>query len=401
MVYGVRKVYRSWLWLVASSAVLAVGVWAYCYELGLPALGFHWTSMGVVYSVVPGGAAERAGIRVGDRFWLGGARVEDVAAFNRVLHELRVGKAVEVEVERGQEVEALTLVPMRNTLLLEGWVVDYLVGLVCWLGGWLAYRALGDVPLSRANRAFMLDMALLFFTLRPSPAHFRAIEYLCFGAAPALFIRFFLTFAGENATAIWRWSLIGGVPGVVAGVINAVQALTSVHPPVNWPYLTLTGSMVWGTLAWVTWLIRVRGAAGRVHERAIDSAIKVLIMIAPWFALMVYDILTVSGRGTTMALHLSAVGFPLALSALIVEQQYPSLFERIVEELMLQIPLQVIVQVVYWLSIISTGLLLDIRSSWESLISTSVVLVGITLMIPRLYTGLKGLYTSALGGSGG
>ncbi len=401
MVYDVGGGWRSWRWLAASATVLAIGVWAYLYELSLPALGFHWTSMGVVYSVVPGGAAEQAGVRVGDRFWLDGARVEDVAAFNRALHRLQVGQAVEVEVERGEEVEALTLVPRSNTLLLEGWVVDYLVGLVCWLGGWLAYRALNDTPLSRTNRAFMLDMALLFFTLRPSPAHFRAIEYLCFGAAPALFICFFLTFAGERTTAIRRWALIGGAPGILAGVVNAIQALTSFHPAVNWPYLALTGSMVWGALVWGGWLVRVRTGDGRVRERAVESAIKVLIMIAPWFALMVYDILTVSGRGTTMLLHFSAVGFPLALSALIVEQEYPRLFERIAGELMVQIPLQVIVQVVYWLSVVLFGLVLDIRSSWEFLVATSVVLIGLALMIPWLYSGLKGLYTSALGGSGG
>lgn len=388
-------VYRI-LWNALFAAVLAVGVWAYLYELSLPALGFHWTSAGIVYYVVPGGAAERAGVRVGDTFWLDGVRVEDVTRFNRVIHSLEVGQTIEVEVDRGEEVLALPLTPSRNGLLLEGWVIDYLVGMACWLSGWLILRLLPPGAVSKSYGVFALDMALLFFTLRPSPAHFRAIEYVCFGLAPALFIWFFLTLMEQPTRKRWLWSSIGGGLTLLAGLANAALVFWPVRPDFNWPYVVLSSSLIWGMLVWLTWCgIELRTGSRVIRARLQESAIKVIILTAPWFVTLVFVAITTWRLGMTMVFHLATIGFPLALTLILLEQPYRPWIERIARWLLVQVCLQVAAQVVYWAVVVLGGWWGNLAFSWNALLLFSALTVGFVLVVPWLHNYLTGLFFGA------
>lgn len=372
---------------LAFLIVLAVGIWAYVYELSLPALGFHWTSVGIVYSVVPGGAADSAGVQVGDRFWLDGERVEEADAFNRVLHRIRVGQTVEVEVERNGEVVALPLTPMPNTLFLEGWLVDYLVGLACWLSGWLIYRMLSPQPGWRAYQVFALDMALLFFTLRPSPVLFRVIEYVCFGLAPGLFLWFFLEWIEDRAARRWVWVSVGGLPGLLSGLANAALVFLHSKPAFNWPYLVMGGSLVWGMLVWLAWLfVRLRSApqVSASFRRLQESAFKIIILTAPWLVLMVYGLATTSRRGTTMLLHFSTVGFPLALTFILLESSHRSVLDRLTRQAMVQLPLQAINQAIWGLLFVLARFVFRVNLSWSDLVLVSFIICLFTLFTPWL-----------------
>ena len=370
--------------------VLVAGIWAYAYELSLPALGFHWTSAGIVYAVIPGSAGERAGVQVGDRFWLDGVRVENTTAFNEVLNRLQAGQTVEVEVERGDEVVALPLTPTPNTITLEGWLVDYLVGLTCWLSGWLVRQLSKRSPISQAYQAFALILSLLFFTLRPSPAHFRTIEYICFGLVPGAFLWFFLTLLRVPSRQRWLWAGIGGGPGIVAGVANAILVFMTNLPPFNWPYLILNSSLAWGALTWLVWLFfAYRNRTGEQRTSLQETAFKILILTAPFLGLLFYTLFTTWKRGTTMLLHFSAIGFPLSLTIILLEGEYRPLLNRISKEILIQLPLQIVAQLLFWSSVVLLGGSLHIYFSWDALVLTSFLICLLTLFIPWLHMGLR------------
>ncbi len=377
-------------WNTCFAIALLVGIWAYGYELKLPALGFHWTSVGIVYGVVPGSAAEQAGVRVGDTFWLDGVRVEDTQAFNQTIDRLRVGQVVEVEVERGPDVVALPLVPRPNSVLLEGWLVDYLVGLVCLLSGWLVFRSIPASATLHTYQALMLDMSILFFTLRPSPAHFRIIEYLCFGLAPGLFLWFFMTLAGQSRRKRWWWTLGGGLPGFLAGLGNTVLVFWPAKPDFNWPYMVLACSLIWGMVAWLIWLAVELGAGKRDTKKLLaESAIKVIILTLPWFASLIYIVSTTWRLGMTMLFHFSTIGFPLALTTVLLEQHRAAWVERITQEVAVQIPLHLITQTLYWAIILTSSSTLHIAFTWDNLLLGSLTVLALTLLTPWLYLYLK------------
>ena len=390
--------------LVLACLVFGVGLASYVYELSLPTLGFNWNNTdGVVFAVIEGGPAERAGLRRGDIF----LHLEDVPLgerdrFRQAWKGIKGHQAasITITIERGGQEKSLTFAAEAMPPFLEGYGIYYLVALVFWIAGVLVYLGRGQDRVAMVYLVFCLAAAVASFTNTNVNVSFirwaSVLQRVSTGLVVGLFLHFSIVFPEEKRISRkWRIPILAllYLPGLVLGCLNAYLFPLQLKGEFNLLFRLLFLGPALGFLGWIASLIHtyVTTASAEVREQLREMGGGITLTLLPFIVMLVSNILVGKALVDTRIVVASASAFPMALTYAILKQRSLLDLDRLVRGGLVTTMLAITVIALYLLMVVVLARLFRAAISWRALLIALASAVIVAFLAAPLRNRLQTL----------
>jgi hypothetical protein len=392
---------------ILALLIFGVGLASYVHELSLPALGFNWNNTdGIVFAVREGGPAEQAGLQIGDVFLrLEGVPLDEREGFRQAWKGIKGHQAASITVERSGQEKSLTFAVEAMPLFLEGYGIYYLIALVFWIAGVLAYLGRGQDKAAMVYLVFCLAVAVASFTNTNVNVSFTrwasVLQRVSTGLAVGLFLHFSIVFPEEKQTGPkWRIPILASfyLPGLVLGCLNAYLFPLQLEGKFVLLFNLLFLSPALGFLGWIGSLIHtyVTTASAEVREQLREMGGGITLTLLPFTVMLVSNVLAGRALVDARIVVTSAIAFPMALTYAILKQRSLLDIDRLVRWGLVYTTLGITVAALYLLAIGVLARLFGATISWGALlialVSAVIVAFLATPLRNRLHTLVNRLF---------
>jgi len=387
---------------VLALLVFGVGLASYVHELSLPALSFNWNNTdGVVFAVREGGPTERAGLQRGDIFLrLEGVTLDERDEFRQTWKELGGNQAASITIERGGQEKTLTFDVEAMTPFLEGYGIYYLIALVFWIAGVLAYLSRGQDRVATVYLVFCLAAAVASFTNTNVNVSFirwaNVLQRVSTGLVVGLFLHFSLVFPEDKRIGRkWRIPILIllYLPGLVLGCLNAYLFPLQLKGEFDLLFDLLFLSPALSFLGWIGSLIHtyVTTASAEIREQLREMGGGITLTLLPFIVMLVSNVLAGRALVDARIVATSAVAFPMALTYAILKQRSLLDIDRLVRWGLVHTMLGITVAALCLLMIGLLARLFRVAISWGALLIALVSAVLVAFLAAPLRNRLQTL----------
>ncbi len=385
---------------VLALLVFAVGLASYVHELSLPALGFNWNNTdGVVFAVREGGPVERAGLQRGDIFLrLEGVPLDARDEFRQTWKELGGNQAASITIERGGQEKSLTFAVEAMPLFLEGYGIYYLIALVFWTAGVLAYLGRGQDKAATVYLVFCLAVAVASFTNTNVNVSFirwaSVLQRVNTGLAVGLFLHFSIVFPEEKRIGRkWHIPILAlfYLPGLVLGCLNAYLFPLQLKGEFTLLFNLLFLSPALSFLGWIASLVHtyLTTPSAEVREQLREMGGGITLTLLPFIVMLVSNVLAGRALVDARIVVTSAVAFPMALTYAILKQRSLLNIDRLVRWGLVYTMLGIAVVALYILMVALLAGLFRVAISWGALLIALVSAVVVAFLAAPLRNRLQ------------
>ncbi len=385
---------------VLALLVFGVGLASYVHELNLPALGFNWNNTdGVVFAVREGGPVERAGLQRGDIFLrLEGVPLDERDRFRQAWKEIRSHQAASITIERGGQEKSLTFAVEAMPPFLEGYGIYYLIALVFWIAGVLAYLSRGQDRVATVYLVFCLAAAVASFTNTNVNVSFvrwaNVLQRVSTGLVVGLFLHFSIAFPEEKRIGQkWRIPILASfyLPGLVLGCLNAYLFPLQLKGEFDLLFDLLFLSPALGFLGWIGISVHtyVTTVSAEVKEQLREMGVGITLTLLPFIVMLVSNVLAGRALVDARIVVTSAIAFPMALTYAILKQRSLLDIDRLVRWGLVYTMLGITVVALYILMVGLLARLFRAAISWRALLIALVSAIIIAFLAAPLRNRLQ------------
>ncbi len=385
---------------VLALLIFGVGLASYVHELSLPALGFNWNNTdGVVFAVREGGPAERAGLQRGDIFLrLEGVPLDERDRFREAWKEIKSHQAATITIERGGQEKSLTFAVEAMPPFLEGYGIYYLVALVFWIAGVLAYLGRGQDKAATVYLVFCLAVAVASFTNTNVNVSFirwaNVLQRVSTGLVVGLFLHFSIVFPEEKRIGRkWRVPILAlfYLPGLVLGCLNAYLFPLQLKGEFTLLFNLLFLSPALGVLGWIGISVHtyVTAVSAEVREQLREMGVGITLTLLPFIVMLVSNVLAGRALVDARIVVTSAIAFPMALTYAILRQRSLLDIDRLVRWGLVYTTLGIAVVALYLLVGGVLARLFRAAISWGALLIALVSAVIVAFLAAPLRNRLR------------
>ena len=387
---------------VLALLVFGGGLVSYVHELGLPAPGFNWnTTDGVVFAVREGGPAEQAGLQRGDIFLrLEGVPLDARDEFRQAWKEIKSHQTAALTIERGGQEKSLTFTVEAMPLFLEGYGIYYLIALVFWIAGVLAYLGRGQDKAATVYLVFCLAVAVASFTNTNVNVSFirwaSVLQRVSTGLAVGLFLHFSLIFPEEKRIGRkWRIPILilFYLPGLVLGCLNAYLFPLQLKGEFDLLFDLLFLSPALGFLGWIASLVHtyLTTPSAEVREQLREMGGGITLTLLPFIVMLVSNVLAGRALVDVRIVVTSAIAFPMALTYAILKQRSLLDIDRLVRWGLVHTMLGITMVALYILMVALLAGLFRVAISWGALLIALVSAIIVAFLAAPLRDRLQAL----------
>jgi len=382
--------------------VFGLGLASYVHELGLPALGFNWNNTdGIVFAVREGGPAERAGLQRGDiLLCLEDVPLDERDEFRQAWKEIRSHQTASIAIERGGQETSLTFAVEAMPLFLEGYSIYYLIALVFWIAGVLAYLGRGQDRVATVYLAFCLAVAVASFTNTNVNVSFirwaSVLQRVSTGLVVGLFLHFSIVFPEEKRIGR-KWQIpiltLFYLPGLVLGCLNAYLFPLQLKGEFDLLFDLLFLSPALSFLGWIASLVHtyLTTPSVEVREQLREMGGGITLTLLPFIVMLVSNVLAGRALVDARIVATSAIAFPMALTYAILKQRSLLDMDRLVRWGLVYTMLGIAVVALYILMVGLLARLLGAAISWRALLIALVSAVIVAFLAAPLRDRLHAL----------
>ena len=385
---------------VLALLVFAVGLASYVHELSLSALGFNWNNTdGIVFAVREGGPAERAGLRRGDIFLrLEGVPLDERDEFRQAWKEIKSHQTAAITIERGGQEKSLTFAVEAMPLFLEGYGIYYLIALVFWVAGVIAYLGRGQDRVATVYLVFCLAAAVASFTNTNVNVSFirwaNVLQRVSTGLVVGLFLHFSIIFPEEKRLGRkWRIPILAlfYLPGLVLGCLNAYLFPLQLKGEFDLLFDLLFLSPALSFLGWIASLVHtyLTTPSAEVREQLREMGGGITLTLAPFIIMLVSNVLAGRALVDARIVVTSAIAFPMALTYAILKQRSLLDIDRLVRWGLVYTMLGITVVALYILMVAVLAGLFGAAISWRALLIALVSAIIIAFLAAPLRNRLQ------------
>ena len=385
---------------VLALLIFGVGLASYVHELSLPALGFNWNNTdGVVFAVREGGPAERAGLQRGDIFLrLEGVPLDERDRFREAWKEIKSHQAATITIERGGQEKSLIFAVEAMPPFLEGYGIYYLVALVFWIAGVLAYLGRGQDKAATVYLVFCLAVAVASFTNTNVNVSFirwaNVLQRVSTGLVVGLFLHFSIVFPEEKRIGRkWRVPILAlfYLPGLVLGCLNAYLFPLQLKGEFTLLFNLLFLSPALGVLGWIGISVHtyVTAVSAEVREQLREMGGGITLTLLPFIVMLVSNVLAGRALVDARIVVTSAIAFPMALTYAILKQRSLLDVDRLVRWGLVYTTLGIAVVALYLLVGGALARLFRATISWGALLIALVSAVIVAFLAAPLRNRLR------------
>jgi hypothetical protein len=382
--------------------VFGVGLASYVHELSLPALGFNWNNTdGVVFAVREGGPTERAGLQRGDIFLrLEGVTLDERDEFRQAWEEIKGYQTASITIERGGQEKTLTFDIEAMTPFLEGYGIYYLIALVFWIAGVLAYLGRGQDRVATVYLVFCLAAAVASFTNTNVNVSFMrwasVLQRVSTGLVVGLFLHFSIVFPEEKRIGRkWRILILAllYLPGLVLGCLNAYLFPLQLKGEFTLLFNLLFLSPALSFLGWISSLVHtyLTTESAEVRDQLREMGGGITLTLLPFIVMLVSNVLVGRALVDARIVVTSATAFPMALTYAILKQRSLLDIDRLVRWGLVHTMLGITVAALYLLMVGLLARLFGAAISWGVLLIALVSAVIVAFLAAPLRNRLQTL----------
>jgi hypothetical protein len=382
--------------------VFGVGLASYVHELSLPALGFNWNNTdGVVFAVREGGPTERAGLQRGDIFLrLEGVTLDERDEFRQAWEEIKGYQTASITIERGGQEKTLTFDIEAMTPFLEGYGIYYLIALVFWIAGVLAYLGRGQDRVATVYLVFCLAAAVASFTNTNVNVSFMrwasVLQRVSTGLVVGLFLHFSIVFPEEKRIGRkWRILILAllYLPGLVLGCLNAYLFPLQLKGEFTLLFNLLFLSPALSFLGWISSLVHtyLTTESAEVRDQLREMGRGITLTLLPFIVMLVSNVLVGRALVDARIVVTSATAFPMALTYAILKQRSLLDIDRLVRWGLVHTMLGITVAALYLLMVGLLARLFGAAISWGVLLIALVSAVIVAFLAAPLRNRLQTL----------
>ncbi|MBC8265121.1 MAG: PDZ domain-containing protein [Anaerolineales bacterium] len=387
---------------VLALLVFGVGLASYVHELRLPALGFNWNNTdGVVFAVREGGPAEQAGLQRGDIFLrLEGVPLDARDEFRQAWKEIKGHQTASIAIERGGQETSLTFAVEAMPPFLEGYGIYYLIALVFWIAGVLAYLSRGQDRVATVYLVFCLAAAVASFTNTNVNVSFirwaSVLQRVSTGLVVGLFLHFSIIFPEEKRIGRkWRIPILAlfYLPGLVLGCLNAYLFPLQLKGEFNLLFDLLFLSPALSFLGWIASLVHtyLTTPSAEVREQLREMGGGITLTLLPFIVMLVSNVLAGRALVDARIVATSAIAFPMALTYAILKQRSLLDVDRLVRWGLVYTMLGIAVVVIYLVAVGVLARLFRVAISWGALLIALVSAIIVAFVVAPLRNRLQTL----------
>ena len=391
---------RRLLLFALALLVFGVGLASYVHELSLPALGFNWNNTdGVVFAVREGGSAEQAGLQKGDILLrLEGVTLDERDGFRQAWKGIRNYQTGSITIERGGQEKSLSFAVETMPPFLEGYGVYYLIALVFWIAGVLAYLGRGQDRAATVYLVFCLAVAVASFTNTNVNISFirwaSVLQRVSTGLVVGLFLHFSIVFPEEKPLGPkWRILILAPfyLPGLVLGCLNAYLFPLQLEGKFTLLFNLLFLSPALSFLGWIgSWIhTYVTTASTEVREQLREMGVGITLALLPFIVMLASNVLAERALVDARIVAASAIAFPMALTYPILKQRSLLDIDRLVRWGLVHTMLGTIVAALYLLVVSVLARLFRAAISWRALLIALVSAVIVAFVAAPLRNRLQ------------
>jgi hypothetical protein len=324
---------------------------------------------------------------------LGDVPLEEREEFREAWKELKSRQVAPVTIERGGQEKSLLLAVEAMPPFLEGYGIYYLMALVFWTAGVLAYLGRGQDRATTIYLVFCLTVAVAAFTNTNVNVSFirwaSVLQRVSTGLAVGLFLHFSLIFPEKKPLGRRDRLLILALfylPGLMLGCLNAYLFPLQLKGQYTLLFNLLFLSPALSFLGWIASLIHtyVTTASTEIREQLREMGAGITLTLLPFIVMLVSNVLAGRALVDVRIVATSAIAFPMALTYAILKQRSLLDLDRLVRWGLIYTMLGIIATALYLAAVGVLAHLFGAAMSWGSLLISLISAVIVSFLAAPL-----------------